>query len=144
MSLSKQQIDGAAVSCNRAKIVFSENKSRVVFDNSSRKNFREWAVDGELVKNVTACDNALELDEKLFFVELKGKNIEKAIEQICETVLLFLPILTGKHVSPVVAATRVPKGASFQKAFAKGRRKLPANLSFDNPILQSSPKIIKV
>ena len=70
-----------------SRIVFSENKSKITFENPARNTYRAIQVDGCVftAADGSKCDNLLESEEYAdqYFVELKGGDSGKAVEQLC-------------------------------------------------------------
>ena len=66
-------------------ITCEEHNKKYIAHNPNRKfNVRKYQLDGDLVKNQTCCDY-LVLDDsntKAYYVELKGQDIQKAIEKL--------------------------------------------------------------
>jgi hypothetical protein len=76
---------------SESNIKFEENKSRITFSNKSKKKCLKINVDGGVYpkggRNLR-CDKLLVEKEKLrfYFVELKGRHIEYAVEQLASSV----------------------------------------------------------
>ena len=75
---------------NHKNIVVSEKRSKFKILNDSLKSINKVKVDGCLITNGKRCDYLFEICsdnvEKVFYVELKGKDIKKALEQIKATI----------------------------------------------------------
>ncbi|MFK0032961.1 hypothetical protein [Pseudomonas monteilii] len=73
---------------NKSIEKFEENRSTFKVHNKSRRNLARHQVDGCLIKSGIKCDWLLvEEDSKTeIYIELKGSDIEHAVEQICKTV----------------------------------------------------------
>lgn len=69
---------------NDSQIKFEENRKKIVFINTQRLRYQRVQIDGCAIKKGAKCDNLLvSADEKEeYYVELKGKDIKHAIEQI--------------------------------------------------------------
>ena len=80
-------------------IVFSENKSKITFENPARNTYRAIQVDGCVftAADGSKCDNLLESEEYAdqYFVELKGGDSGKAVEQLKDTMERLPPRLGG-------------------------------------------------
>ena len=82
------------VSCNecdnRAIFARKENKRSFRVKNSSKRYINEVRVDGCLIKSGKKCDWLYEIEcqntNEIFYVELKGKDLNHALEQILETI----------------------------------------------------------
>lgn len=60
-------------------------------------DLRHYKLDGDLVKNETSCDYLLLNDssKKAYFIELKGENIDEAVDQLEASEKKFAPELKG-------------------------------------------------
>lgn len=82
----KQRFAKCSTVINYKKIVLSENKSKITFINNNQKDIEKVTVDGCAVKKGIKCDYMLiEKSELEHFVELKGSDIDHAIEQLIAT-----------------------------------------------------------
>jgi hypothetical protein len=75
---------------NHKNIVVSEKRSKFKILNDSLKSINKVKVDGCLITNGKRCDYLFEICsdnfEKVFYVELKGSDLKKALEQIEATI----------------------------------------------------------
>ena len=81
------------VSKNR-RIVFQDPKgckSKYVALNPNRKKVCEIVIDGGLLKDNKKCDYGLwvEYNNRMILVELKGRHVEDAFEQLMQTYTIF-------------------------------------------------------
>ena len=81
----------------------SENRCTHIGKNSDRNQVRQFKVDGEIFKSGTRdprCDFLLVNDTKKtsYYIELKGSDIPKAIDQIDHSVADLSPSLPGYKV----------------------------------------------
>lgn len=76
--------------CSKSKVA-SENGKR--FEIHSPEDFTKIRIDGCLIpsQNIEKCDFGFvrHLNQHFYFVELKGKNIQKAYNQIINTIKYF-------------------------------------------------------
>jgi hypothetical protein len=98
----------------REIIVISDKKStQWTFKNPAKKCVCHIQIDGCIIENqeVRKCDHLfLVCDEKsAFLIELKGKKLEDALEQILSTLQQLKNNLTGFNIYARVALTRAPK-----------------------------------
>lgn len=75
---------------NDTKIVSRDKGAtvrHVALNEKGSNTVRQYQLDGELVKNQTCCDFLLLNDTKVnaYFIELKGSDIKRGIEQLDET-----------------------------------------------------------
>ncbi len=105
-------------------IVVSENKRKFTLVNPDCKSIEKIKVDGCLIDdNRERCDYLFEIDcpcELAIYLELKGRNIEKAYSQLVST----LGYLSSSHSSLKrechIVASRVPRaGPKVQELKAK-------------------------
>jgi hypothetical protein len=69
------------------KIVCEENRRKITFVNPHGKEVQKIAVDGCVFENETACDYlVLDWKNRECFVELKGKDVTRGLEQLKESI----------------------------------------------------------
>lgn len=76
--------------CANSIISFSERKSSIRFENASRRKLQKVKVDSCVIKVGIRCDYLLidySGNTKEHFIELKGRNVKHAYEQIRETII---------------------------------------------------------
>lgn len=74
------------------------NRSKHILLNSSGHTVYQYHLDGGIIKhspnNISKCDYIIEVDSPkeghAFFIELKGKEITRALDQLSGTIKLFL------------------------------------------------------
>ena len=96
--------------CDNQKIeVVKENKSKFQLNNPEQNKLCVIRVDGCLIQDGKKCDYLiLECDvQKAFFVELKGKDILHAIDQIESSIDQTVDHLTGFQINARVVLTKV-------------------------------------
>ena len=110
-----------------AEFVSSENGCKHIGRNVSRHEIRQFKIDGEVItKNADTarCDYLLLNDEakRAYYIELKGSDLEKAIQQIEATVQMFQTSLPGyttyKRIIYFSGTTDI-KGSAVQRWKAK-------------------------
>ncbi len=122
------------------KTVISKDKknsiSRHTLSNKSGSTIYQYQLDGGIIKkspeNLPKCDFIVEVcadaHNRVFFIELKGKDIAHAFEQLSGTVELFCNpdicsefkeayqgSLNGYEVHPRIVATRIDKTKQIMK-----------------------------
>lgn len=105
-------------------IVFSEKKSKITFVNPEHNNYRTIQVDGCVfnAEDGHKCDNLLESVEYAdqYFVELKGGDSNKAVEQLKDTIDKMQPRLSGaKRMAFAVFSNTCPKNDTKRQAIQK-------------------------
>ena len=94
------------------KIVLQENKSKIIFLNPNQDKILTIKVDGCVISDneTLRCDYALiPSDEVEIYVELKGSDIDHAVEQIKSTIRLLSDNPQKIKKLCFVVSTRVPK-----------------------------------
>lgn len=90
-----------------SKIKVEENGKKAVFCNESRRAIAKVQFDGCVRKNAEACDYIV-IDESIGYVlvELKGKDVEKALAQINSSVDFIQKnkVLSGKFGALIVCS----------------------------------------
>jgi len=109
------------------EFVSSENGCKHIGRNISRHEIRQFKIDGEVIaKNADTarCDYLLLNDEakRAYYIELKGSDLERAIQQIESTVQMFQPSLpdytTYRRIIYFSGTTDI-KGSAVQRWKAK-------------------------
>lgn len=128
------------------KIKFEENKSKIIFENPRRKSCLKVNVDGGVFQKGTAqtrCDKLLveEATPLFCFVELKGQNTEKAINQLMASLQepLLNPKLNQRKIAFVVGNNLNPLSSTMMQTKQKAFHKLGADLK-----IQNSPVTFKI
>ncbi|WP_152249043.1 hypothetical protein [Xanthomonas maliensis] len=115
---------------NVSKVKVVENGKSAVFLNPKKKKFFITRVDGGVVKHELAADYVVTQHEVgSLIVELKGKEVGRAVEQVVATAELLKKCsgsLGTQKVSALVVCTRVPRQDSrslrLQNAFQQKHR----------------------
>jgi hypothetical protein len=116
-------------------ISLSENKSKIIFENPQKLEVCVLEVDGCAIEQGPRCDYALvaESIEDEFYIELKGRDIKHAFEQLESTLkqISAQPSQTPKYC--FVISTRCPlSGPEIQKMQKMMQRKYKARLIIKN------------
>lgn len=123
--------------CYDSKVTVKENRSRFVLNNESRYKVLRTKVDGCFIQgHEERCDWLLSTDqpEKMaYLVELKGKDIDKAISQLSAT-LDKLPQSLASHKKICIAVTtRIPKyGPSMRTRYEDFMKRNGVKLTVKN------------
>lgn len=82
-----------------SKIKFEEKGKKIIFINSNRLSYKKIQVDGGILTDGIRCDNLLlSQDEKSeYYIELKGKDVQHAIEQIDYTICRIGEFNDNRH-----------------------------------------------
>lgn len=105
-------------------IVFSEKKSKITFVNPDHNTYRAIQVDGCVFNAADGqkCDKLLESEQYAdqYFVELKGGDSNKAVEQLKDTIDKLPPRLAGaKRMAFAVFSNTCPKNDTKRQAIEK-------------------------
>jgi hypothetical protein len=103
--------------CSQGKLVtVEENKRKYIFRNTSSKRICKIQIDGCAISNSSSkkCDYLIVVCEPqggdLYFIELKGKDLIRAVEQLTETIQHFKSEIAGKVFARVVVSrVLIPK-----------------------------------
>ncbi|WP_424944768.1 hypothetical protein [Aliiroseovarius crassostreae] len=93
---------------NHKKILFKEKNRQAIFDNPTQREFSKAQVDGCLINQGERCDGFLSDENKIWFIELKGKDVPKAASQICSAAEVLKEYCDDKEVHAVIVATKCP------------------------------------
>ena len=127
---------------NNNKIIStSENTRKFIIKNDSRFNINKVKVDNCYIKNGLRCDYLFEiisnkLTIKVFYLELKGKDVNHAVEQLKET----LKYCQEKHNNKItkqcyIVVSKFPSSnASAQLLKKKFRKENKVQLFIDSKI----------
>ncbi|MBP5516181.1 MAG: hypothetical protein J6X86_04435 [Bacteroidales bacterium] len=105
-------------------IVFSENKSKITFENPDHNTYRAIQVDGCVFNAADGhkCDKLLESERYAdqYFVELKGGDSNKAVKQLEDTLERIPSRLAGaKRMAFAVFSNTCPKNDTKRQAIEK-------------------------
>ena len=105
-------------------IVFSEIKSKITFEIPDHNTYRAIQVDGCVFNAADGqkCDKLLESEQYAdqYFVELKGGDSGKAVEQLKDTIDKMPPRLVGaKRMAFAVFSNTCPKNDTKRQAIEK-------------------------
>ena len=112
---------------SHSKIVVSEQKCKFVIKNPKHRAICKVKVDGCLPLSAIKCDYLFELthSKEVLYVELKGKDIRHALEQLLATMTNdFIQRRHVKHKKTcIVVSSRVPKEDTTSQRLKKRIRK---------------------
>jgi len=109
--------------CKNDKIIFAKgHKREFIIKNRSKKNINKVIVDDCLIKEGIRCDYLFEIEcedlKEILYVELKGKDLNHALEQILTTIEFCKNRYSHHHYTrkAFVILSRYPKeDSSIQK-----------------------------
>jgi hypothetical protein len=120
-------------------ITASENNRKLTIKNPSEKSVRKIKVDGCLIVDSSKrCDYIFEIIDNVasdkigsvIYLELKGRHIEDAYEQLVATIDRFITEHQGIKKACHIVASRVPKtGPEVQQMQVEMLRKKHAKLT---------------
>ena len=117
-------------------IKLKQNRAELTIVNPQRRLVEIGYVDDCLiVGGHERCDYYVQPSSNLiFFIELKGSNVKKAVNQIISTVRILKEKSHMNKVGVIVCSKSPKQGTDFQIAKAKARKFCRDNaLSFDAP-----------
>ena len=121
-------------------IIFSEKRSKLTVQNTRNSEVTKIVVDGCQITSGIRCDHLMIVDEVEYFIELKGQDIEHALEQIEETISDLSGDPKYSEKIAFIICTRSPlTSTSIQNHQVKFRKKFKCKL-----IIKSSPYLYEV
>ena len=94
---------------NQKLFVYHENKSKLTLQNNDQVSSISIEVDGcEINDSSIRCDFMHIAKEIEFFIELKGQDIEHAVNQIINTINRLSPDIRAKEKRSYIICTRSP------------------------------------
>ena len=116
-------------------IVFQENQSKLIIENPERLKTTKIIVDGCEITEGIRCDFLLLASGIEYYIELKGQDINHAIEQIERTLrVLSSDFKKQKKISLVISARCPLNSATIQNIRVKFRKNFNSDL-----IVRNSP-----
>jgi len=120
---------------NDKLIVLKENRSKVIFDNKKQIKVEKIHVDGCQITSGIRCDYLMLTDSLEYFIELKGQDLDHAIEQLKTTISkLSDDPKKGKKKSFIICTRSPLNSATIQNLQLKFRKHFNSEL-----IVKSSP-----
>lgn len=122
------------------KIVAEENGRKFIIENKTAKIVLKVEVDGCLKIEGEKCDYLFEIInqeniEQVIYLELKGKNIEKACSQLAATIQIFKDKHKDLKKNCYIVASRVPKiDATLQNLKIEFLKKYKSTLTVKNDL----------
>jgi hypothetical protein len=112
MSINIENYEGCQeFNDTRSKAVFKDKKvsRQFIAINKASKKIMGLRVDDCLIKEGAKCDFLLiiEAEEKMYFIELKGSDLIKAVDQINATLDRLLPSIDHKFVNGRIVLSKV-------------------------------------
>jgi hypothetical protein len=97
---------------SRKSIVLKDRGSPSTYKalNPNMLSVAQYQIDGKVITQGARCDKALhvEINKCVIFVELKGSNLLKAVDQITQTIQKLKKDLPGQVVKGRIVTTRTP------------------------------------
>ena len=115
--------------CNNNRIIVTEeNKRKFIFQNNSNHMVNKVKVDGCYIINGAKCDYLIELIssdivETVFYIELKGSDINHAIEQIEITLQHCREIHNNANKECYIILSRFPSSGTSSQTLKKKFKK---------------------
>lgn len=101
---------------------------------------RQYKLDGDMVRNETCCDFLLLNDslKKAYFIELKGENIDDAVDQLEAGAKKFGPELGGYLWLYRIVSSRVLTHKVRSSKFRKFQEKCGSRLKMKTQVLEET------
>lgn len=134
--------------------VSGEHGRKVVVRNSPKEKYKRSKVDGCLVTNKTAADWVIsKVNVGDVIIELKGKNVDHAVEQVKETIEYWISnkLINGRISSLIVCSeyprfdTKVQRARDFlARQYKAPLHVVTKNMEFDFDALLSMRGPLKI
>lgn len=100
---------GCSLCDDRKKLVLSENKCQIVFENLAQNTICQVRIDGCLIQSGIRCDYLVIVPEnsEAFFVELKGHDFLQAIRQVDRSIDVLIECLASTRINARIVLTKV-------------------------------------
>ena len=119
-----------------SKIKCRENKSKIIFNNSSRISVKKIKVNGCQITEGVRCDYLIYYNKNKIlsehFIELKGADIKHAFEQLKRTIELLGNDNCQDRNSYVISSYFPPLSAEVQNQKVKFKKNLKSTLKIKN------------
>ncbi|QHI37978.1 hypothetical protein IMCC3317_33610 [Kordia antarctica] len=138
--MNKEIIDNCKETVTDRNIVLREKKSIYRAINRTNESILIYKVDGCIYKpsNIeTRCDYLLNANQKLYFIELKGSNVQKGLRQVLISINNLVKHLNNSSVNARIITTRgtKPKRLNTYKEY----RDLIKLIGKEGIVLSNSP-----
>ncbi len=124
---------------NISRIVCEENKRKITFINSLKKDITRVKVDGCQIIDGLKCDFLIKYNDNEHFIELKGSDVKHAIKQLTRTIKELGQNKCKKRTSYVICSRSPLSSPEIQNRRIKFRKNLKSDL-----IVQKNKLHIKV
>lgn len=103
-------------------------------------DLRHYKLDGDFVKNETSCDYLLLNDssKKAYFIELKGENIDEAVDQLEASEKKFAPELGGYKFFYRIVCSKALTHKIHKPKYLKFKEKCGSSLRTKERILEET------
>lgn len=116
-------------------VVFQEMRSKLIIENKNQVTATKVEVDGCEITTGIRCDYLYLINDLELFIELKGQDIQHALEQLEATINKLSKDAKGQKKKSFIICTRSPlNSASIQNFRVKFRKRFNSHL-----IVKSSP-----
>jgi hypothetical protein len=122
---------------NHSKIVFEENRSKIIFNNPQKAPVCKVTVDSCQITEGIRCDFLLVEPKKEHYIELKGEDIEHAVEQLSRSIKELSPGPPDFSKASYIISARSPLSSpEIQILKAKFKRNFNSELIIKNRVLE--------
>lgn len=101
-------LENCSTECSDTIKTLKDSAQQITLHNKNRKNIKIVRYDGCIKSKNKQCDYFLCLSGGFILVELKGKNIEKALDQISDSIDNVLFLTGSKLIKAVIKAKQYP------------------------------------
>lgn len=117
---------------NDTKIKCEEKSQKIIFTNTKRLTVEKIFVDGCQITDGARCDYLIKLENKEYFVELKGQDLRHAFEQLKNSITLLGQITCMERISYVISSRSPLASSEIQVERLKFLRSYKSDLIVKN------------
>lgn len=133
----KNKFGNCCETTNNRLITLQEKRSKVIINNNDTKDINIIRIDGCVVTNDTACDYMVVNNNTEHYIELKGCDIIRAIEQIATTIDKISEKSAKIPKHSYIVTSRCPLASTeIQKQRIIFSKKLNSTLTIKNRLIE--------
>lgn len=119
-------------------LTLAENKRKCVFKNPEKHPLKKITVDGcQIIENAKCDYLVIDHSQNEYFVELKGKDLPHAVEQLEESIRRLSNMNAHTKKFALIVASRYPSNdTTIQRAKAIFKKKYKAELISKNVLME--------
>lgn len=133
-------LENSLCTIKQKEIISEEGGKKHHAHNKYQNDVRHYKLDGGLVSQQKCCDYLLLNDTKkqAYFIELKGNDIKKGIEQLKCGVKIFSPELSGYDILCRLVCSRAKTHNVHDSTFRKFKKEYGKKFKYKENILEEN------